>query len=84
MHSTYRCIFDKISQRLDYDHKEFYDSSYIKIILESMSCKFAVVGVEEDDPELIKFVQKLIKPPSNIKYNFTNPNKPNSDYSQEG
>ena len=49
-----------------------------------MSCKFAVVGVEEDDPELIKFVQKLIKPSSNIKYNFTNPNKPNSDYSQEG
>ena len=46
--------------------------------------KFANRGVEEDDPELIQFVQKLIKPPSNIKYNFANPNKPNSDYSQDG
>ena len=46
--------------------------------------KFASRGVEEDDPELIQFVQKLIKPPSNMKYNFSNPNKPNSDYSQDG
>ena len=72
------------------DHKDylFYDSilykNYTREYVIEETIKFANRGVEEDDPELIQFVQKLIKPPSNIKYNFANPNKPNSDYSQDG
>ena len=83
--------FAENSRKLIKDHiieYKFYDSSLYKnysreYIIEETT-KFASRGVEEDDPELIQFVQKLIKPPSNMKYNFEKPNKPNSDYSQDG
>ncbi len=46
--------------------------------------KFASLETEEDDPALIEFIKKLIKPPSTKPYNLILSNIKNGDYSQEG
>ena len=80
-------ISGKLIKERSIEYK-FYDSSlyknYTREYVIEETTKFASRNVEEDDPELIQFVKKLIKPPSNMKYNFENPNKPNNDYSQDG
>ena len=67
---------------------KFYDSSLYKnytheYVIEETK-KFENRQTEEDDPELIEFVKRLIKPPSTYKYNFRVPDKKYGDYSQDG
>ena len=44
--------------------------------------RFMERGVDEEDIELIEFVQTIINPPSNKDYQLTIPNQPGGDYSQ--
>ena len=65
-----------------YDSSSYKNYTHEYIIEETK--KFADRQTEEDDPELIEFVKKLIKPPSTDKYNLRVSNKKDGDYSQEG
>lgn len=38
------------------------------------------VGLEQNDPQLLKYIRKMILPPSSLPYNFSKPF--NIDYSQ--
>ena len=65
----------------------FYDSSLYEnynqeyVVVET--AKFALNQTEEDDPNLIEFVRKLIKPPPYKKPYNLEKNRVNGDYSQE-
>jgi len=65
----------------------FYDSSqykyYTKEYVLEETKKFVSRQTKEDDPVLIEFIKKIIKPPSAKPYNLSRSIK-NGDYSQEG
>ncbi len=81
--STATYVFDQSGLKvISYDSSLYTNFTQEYIIQETK--KFADRQTEEDDPELIEFVKKIIKPPSTDKYNLRVSDKKEGDYSQEG
>ncbi len=81
--NTATYVFDRSGFKVISYDSSFYTNFTQEYIIEETK-KFADRQTEEDDPELIEFVKKIIKPPSTDKYNFRVSNKKEGDYSQEG